>query len=138
MEPVKFRNKHGPEYVLQRKIIKFLRGKGWHVERVAGGAMVGGAVQSGLPDLFVCHKKYGCRFVELKNESHYVFTTAQKWKFPLLMDNGCGIWILTEACDEQYKRLFREPNLWDYLDKSDCLNQAAIDDLLKELDDGQD
>lgn len=137
MEPIKKRSKHGPEYTIQRNVIRYLKERGWHIERIAGGVMQGGAVQSGLPDLFVCHNKYGTRFVELKNESHFVFTTAQKWKFPLLMDNGCGIWILTEASDDQYKRLFAPPNLWDYLDRSDCLNQEALDDLLKELDDAE-
>lgn len=133
MEPPKLRNRHGPEYGIQAEIIQFLKDRGWHVERLVGGEVRGGAVQSGLPDLFACHKKYGLRFIEIKYEDSYRFTSAQKWKFPLLMENGCGIWVLTEASNEQYDRLFKEPNLWDYLKKTDCHNIQELDEILGEL-----
>jgi hypothetical protein len=51
------------------------------------------------------------------------------------MANGCGIWILTEASEEQYDRLFKEPNLWDYLKYTDCHNIQELDDILSELTD---
>lgn len=134
MDQPRLRDKHGPEWGIQREVANFLRTRGWHIERLAGGAMHGGAVQSGLPDLFACHLKYGIRFIEIKYEDHYSFTKAQKWKFPILMSNGCGIWILTEATEKQYDRLFKEPNLWDYLKPKDCLDQQQLDDILKELE----
>ena len=101
MDRPKIRKAHGPEFGIQRDIVKFLRTKGWWVER-----LVGMAWQSGLPDLFACHKDFGVRFIEVKFEDKFGFTKAQKCKFPFLMDNGCGIWVLTEASEDQYDRLF--------------------------------
>jgi hypothetical protein len=130
MDKPRIRKQHGPEYGIQRDIVKYLRARGWHVER-----LIGGAWQSGLSDLFICHKNFGVRFVEIKQEEHYRFTRAQKYKFPLLMKNGCGIWILTEASDEQYARLFQSPNLWDYLKLTDCPSNDEIDRWLQEIED---
>jgi hypothetical protein len=129
MDPTKIRKAHGPEYSIQKDVIRFLRQRGWHTER-----LVGVGIQFGLPDLFVTHKEYGIRFIEIKNEDKFGFTKAQKWKFPLLIKNGCGIWVLTDATEEQYDRLFKEPNLWDYLSPSDCASQETIDEMLKELE----
>ncbi len=126
----KIRKQHGPEYGIQQDIIKFLQLRGWHVER-----LIGVAWQSGLPDLFICHKQYGCRFVEVKFEDKYGFTKAQKCKFPKLMANGCGIWVLTEASEDQHDRLFKEPNLWDYLKLEDCPSDADIERWLREIED---
>lgn len=134
MERPKIRDKHGPEYGIQHEIVKYLRSRGWHVERLVGGEVRGGAVQSGLPDLFACHTKWGLRFIEVKYEDSFRFTKAQKWKFPILMENGCGIWILTAANEDQHDRLFKPPNLWDYLKKQECLSEAVLDEILKELE----
>jgi hypothetical protein len=129
MDKPKIRKAHGPEYRIQREVVKFLRLYGWHVER-----LVGMEWQSGLPDLFICHKDYGLRFLEIKQEDHYRFTKAQKSKFPVLMDNGVGIWIMTEATEEQYQRLFKCPNLWDYLDRAACLEyEDNIDEWLDNI-----
>lgn len=136
MKKPTIRKCHGLEYSIQSEIVKFLRVRGWHIERLAGGVMRGGATQSGLPDLLICHVKYGVRFVEVKQEHHYRFTVAQKWKLPVLMDNGCGVWILTEATEEQYERLFKEPNLWDYLKPSERINKQTIENIFEELLDG--
>jgi hypothetical protein len=130
MDKPRIRKQHGPEYGIQREIVKFLRLRGWHVER-----LVGMAWQSGLSDLFICHKKFGIRFVEIKQEDHYRFTRAQKYKFPQLMKNGCGVWILTAATEKQYERLFGLPNLWDYLDITDCPSDDIVDKWLKEIED---
>ena len=129
MDKPKIRKTHGPEYGIQRDVVRFLQLRGWWVER-----LIGMAWQSGLPDLFACHKVYGFRFIEVKYEDHYVFTKAQKYKFPSLMDNGCGIWVLTEASDEQYQRLFGLPNLWDYLDRSKLPSETMVDQWLAELE----
>jgi hypothetical protein len=125
----KIRPAHGKEYGIQASICRFLRDRGWHVERI-----VGLGIQFGLPDLLVCHAQWGIRFVEVKNEDKFGFTKAQKWKFPLLMKNGCGIWVLTQATEEQYQRLFTTPNLWDYLDPADCPTPDTLASLLDELE----
>jgi len=127
----KIRPAHGPEYGIMKEILTFLKARGWHCERI-----VGLGIQFGLPDLLVCHKKYGIRFIEVKNEDRFGFTKAQKWKFPLLMENGCGIWVMTEATEGQYERLFKEPNLWDYLDRRKCPSMEEIYNLFEELADG--
>ena len=124
--------KSHPETKIQNSIRTFLEDRGWHVERLIGGGTIGGGVQTGLPDLFACHKKYGIRFIEIKYEDSYRFTKAQRWKFPLLISNGCGIWVLTDANNENYDRLFKPPNLWDYLDKSKILSEEVIDNILNE------
>jgi hypothetical protein len=131
MDKPKIRPKHGPEYGIQKEIIRFLRLRGWWVER-----LVGLAWQSGLPDLFACHKQHGFRFIEVKYEDKFYFTQAQKCKFPCLMANGAGIWVMTAANDEQYDRLFDTPNVWDYLDKKDCPTEELIDTWLDELNNG--
>jgi hypothetical protein len=103
------RPKHGPEFKVQRLIVEYLTTRGWHVER-----LVGNAFQSGLPDLIAFHPKWGYRFVEVKNAERYSFTRAQKRKFPILASFGVGIWILTEANQDNYNRLFAKPNWRDY------------------------
>jgi hypothetical protein len=130
MDKPRIRKQHGPEYGIQRAIVKFLRLRGWHVER-----LIGMAWQSGLSDLLIFHKKYGVRLLEIKQEDHYRFTKAQKAKFPRLMEHGGGIWIMTAANEEQYQRLFKTPNLWDYLKKSDCPSEDEVDRWLKEIED---
>ena len=121
--------KHGPEWHIQRDVIRFLSARGWHVER-----LIGNALQMGLPDLFVAHPKWGIRFVELKRPDKYSFTRAQKIKWPILDAYGVGIWILTAADEEQYKKLFGKPNWRDYAKAGWKIpTRADIDAMLDEL-----
>lgn len=129
MKRPKIKAAHGNEYYIQRDVVKMLHTQGWHVER-----LVGMAFQSGLPDLLAGHVKFGMRFVEIKQEEHYRWTNAQRWKLPILMKNGMGVWILTEATPAQYERLFAPPNLWDYMKESDILTKESIDELFAEID----
>lgn len=76
--------------------------------------MIGNALQTGIPDLYCHHPKYGERWIDAKVEGRYSFTKAQKLKWPLWAKFGIGIWILTGANQEQYDRLFRAPNWRDY------------------------
>jgi hypothetical protein len=135
MEPINIRSKHGPEYHIQNKWVKFLTAKGWHVER-----LIGNAFQSGIPDLLLMHPEHGIRFVDIKVDGKYSFTAAQKQKWPLWLKFGCGIWILSakssEDCTkshmvEQYERLFKGPNVMDFWKDSWHIN---LDKLLEELD----
>jgi len=127
MEPFKGRNKHGPEFVIQREFIKYLRDRDWLVER-----MIGNALQFGIPDIYLGHKEYGTRWVDLKNPVAYEFTTAQRQKWPKWHDNGIGIWIITAATDEEYAKLFKPPNWRDYW-KPKYDEEPTIDELLEEL-----
>jgi hypothetical protein len=128
MDKPKIRDKHGPEYGIQKEIVKFLRTHGWLVER-----MVGGAFQSGIPDLYIAHPKYGQRWLECKNPDEYNFTKAQKYKFPIWAAMGIGIWILVAATEAEYDKLFKEPN-WECYWKKTWV-KPDIDAILEELDD---
>jgi len=129
MDKPRIRKQHGPEYGIQREVVRFLRLRGWWVER-----LIGMAWQSGLSDLLICHRHYGVRLLEIKQQEHFKFTRAQKAKFPRLMENGGGVWIMTEASEEQYQRLFKGPNLWDYLKPEECLTyDEQVDDWLEDI-----
>lgn len=123
---------HGPEWHIQRDVIKFLEARGWHVER-----MIGNAFQTGIPDLFVAHPKWGQRWIDVKRPGNdYSFTKAQRRKWPLWEKAGIGIWILTAATQDEYDRLFQSPNWKSYWKKSwsRVPTQADIDRMLDELE----
>lgn len=132
MDPVKFRNKHGPEYAIQREFIRLLKDRGWLVER-----MIGNAWQHGIPDLFAFHRTYGSRWIDLKNPVAYEFTRQQRIKWPIWETYGLGIWIITSATDEEYRKLFKPPNMRDYW-KDKYSEEPTIDELLEELNDKPD
>jgi len=126
MKKPSIRKKHGPEYGIQNRIVTYLEARGWHIERV-----IGNAFQSGLPDLYAGHKEFGQRWIEVKNASDYIFTRAQKLKFPVLDHYGIGIWVLVEATEEEYDKLFSTPNWKDYWKPS--YGKINLDELLDEL-----
>jgi len=120
------RNKHGPEYSIQRNFVRFLEDRHWLVER-----MIGNVYQTGIPDLFIAHKKYGTRFLDIKNPISYNFTAAQRWKWPIWDKFGIGIWIITAATEEEYQKLFKDPNWKDYWKES--YNERSIKNAFKDL-----
>lgn len=132
MDSVKFRNKHGPEYVIQREFIQYLKNRNWLVER-----MIGNAYQMGIPDIYVAHEKYGSRWIDLKNPVSYEFTRQQRIKWPIWAKHGVGIWIITAATDEEYHKLFKPPNWRDYW-KSKYDEEPTIDQMLEELNEATD
>ncbi len=105
--------RRGPEGKIQDAIIIMLQGKGWFVKSTHGNIY-----QSGFPDLFACHSRYGQRWIEIKRPdmkgSH--FTGAQLDDFPKFCAHGSGIWILTAATEREYEKLFARPNWYQYLD----------------------
>lgn len=103
-------NRDGPEAEIVEKIYKKLTLMDWFVK-----VLFGSIYQSGMPDLFCCHKNYGIRLVEVKNPKNYSFTPAQLETFPKLMAHGVGVWILTSDSDSEIKKLFSEPNWWQFL-----------------------
>jgi hypothetical protein len=87
--------------------------KGWFVVKLHGNQF-----QSGMPDLFCCHSRYGIRLVEIKDPKRTgdVFTSAQHDMFPKLNANGAQVWVLTGATEDEYAKLFKPGNWWQYLD----------------------
>ena len=106
------RNKKGPEKILQEEIESLLRNKGWYVIRTHGNMF-----QSGLPDNFACHSRYGQRWIEIKHPDRKgdVFTAAQHDVFPKLCAHGSGVWVLVGATESEYTKLFDRPNWIFYL-----------------------
>jgi hypothetical protein len=67
MAPIR-RPAHGPEWYIQRDVIKFLDARGWNVEHTHGNLF-----QTGFPDLYVAHKKWGTRWIDCKQPKRYSF-----------------------------------------------------------------
>jgi hypothetical protein len=115
MEPFDARKRRGkqPEKYLQERGEALLRMKGWFVMRTHGNMY-----QSGFPDTFCTHYKYSSRWIDwkIKGRSGDVFTPAQHECFPKLCANGSGVWILVDATEEEYNKLFKRPNFWAFLE----------------------
>ena len=94
-----------PENIIQTAIIEYLELRDWFIMN-----MTGNKYQAGVPDLYICHIRYGPRWVEVKREKKYSFTPAQLEVFPKLSIHGVGIWILTAATKMEYAKLFKAPN----------------------------
>ena len=109
--PITSRN---PEQKIQNAIIKRLRLLGWVVQR-----MIGNSFQFGVPDLYITHREYGPRWVEVKlpNMNGSRWTSAQLENFPKFQANGSPIWVLTGASDSEISKLFLSSNLWEYMKK---------------------
>jgi hypothetical protein len=124
------RPKHGPEWHIQKDVIRYLVARGWHVEHTHGNLY-----QTGFPDLFVAHTKWGTRWIDCKQPKKYTFTKAQKQKWPLWESFGIGIWILTAGTQAEYDKLFNLPNWRAYWKDSwgRIPTQADIDRMLDEL-----
>lgn len=101
-----------PEAKIQDDLAKYLRAREWLVKYTHGSLY-----QSGFPDMFCAHKKYGIRWVEVKCPTGYRFTPAQLEFFPALASKGVGVWVLTAATDEEYQKLFGAANWYWYLPK---------------------
>jgi len=110
MNPLKIKAKTGPERKIQDAIIDFLLIRGWYVLQTHGSMY-----QSGFPDLYATHSKYGARWIEVKNPLAYHFTPAQLECFPKMSANGTRIWILTAATESEYQKLFGPANWYTYL-----------------------
>lgn len=122
------RNKHGPEWYIQRDLKQYLKDRGWIVEQTHGNRF-----QTGFPDLYVIHKRHGYRWIDCKNPGRYTFTQAQRIKWPIWSDAGIGIWILTAANQEQYDLLFHPPN-WQQFWNPAWGDLPDIDALLDSLE----
>lgn len=101
--------KKGPEAKIQEDLLRFLTFRGWYCRETHGNMYM-----NGFPDVYITHHSYGTRWVEVKNPKSYSFTAAQIREFPLLSAHGTGIWILTEASENEYKKLWQPPNWYIY------------------------
>ena len=97
----------GKEAQIQAAIIKELKCHDWYVR-----VIVGNAFQHGLPDLYIFHRNYGPRWVEVKNPERFSFTDRQIENFPVMGSHGIGIWILFSAEVEELGKLFKPCN-WE-------------------------
>lgn len=114
IEPYIIQSREDPERQLGIKFDKFMEDRDWTVLTTHGNAY-----QSGLPDRYCCHYKYGTRWVELKIWKNYRFTPAQLIIFPKLTKQKVGIWVISNVAplEEEYKKLFKPPNWHQYLTK---------------------
>jgi len=115
MQPMQPKN-HGdqrPEAKIQKAIVKMLTNLGWLAK-----ATHGNAYSRGWPDIFASHPIIGHRWIEVKlpNMKGSKYTAAQLEWFPKFKEFGSGVWVLTAASDEEYKKLFDAPNWIYYLD----------------------
>lgn len=111
MRPLVTRNySKGPEAKIQDALIDYLKVRDWFVK-----VLHGNMYQSGMPDLYAINRKYGRRFIEVKNPKKFKFTPAQWADFVRMVAEGERIWVLTAATDEEYEKLFQPPNLWVYM-----------------------
>jgi hypothetical protein len=124
-------SKHGPEWYIQKDLIEFLDTRQWMVERTHGNMY-----QTGFPDLYIAHERWGQRWIDCKNPERYCFTKDQRRKWPLWEKKGIGIWILVAATQEEYDKLFQPPNWRNYW-KESYGNIPDIDALLDELDESR-
>lgn len=119
--------RHGPEWHIQQDLVRFLKTRGWLVER-----LIGNAFQTGIPDLYCHHPKWGGRWIDVKQPDRYSLTKAQRRKWPEWERFGVGVWILTGAAQEQYDLLFQAPN-WRAFWKRSWDKRPDIDTLLEQI-----
>lgn len=103
----------GLERQIQDALIKFLRERAWVVRETHGNLY-----QHGFPDLYSAHRMYGARWIEVKNPTGFKFENSQLEFFPMLASVGVGVWVLTAATEEEYRKLFLPANWWQYLSVS--------------------
>ena len=124
-----------PEAKIQRRLIQFFRDRSWFVQTFHGNIY-----QSGVPDLYVYQSKFGERWIDVKVKGKYSFTKRQRQQWPIWEKYQVGIWILTDATQEQYDKLFKPPNwrdFWKPVWDEEPKRNDVIDELHKEYDSGR-
>ena len=112
MDSKKVKPKQGPERIIQDAIIRKLTLLKWYVKETHGNIY-----QYGFPDLYCCNRKYGARWVEVKdpNRRGNIFTPAQLETFPRFVAEGVGVWVLTSDADSEIAKLAKACNWYQYL-----------------------
>ena len=98
-----------PEDLIVEQIKRYLREREWLVKKTHGNQF-----QSGLPDLYCHHKRYGQRWIEVKTKVGKLESSQVEF-FTELSAAGCGVWVLTGATDEEYAKLFHAANWYTFL-----------------------
>lgn len=89
--------------ILRPRVLKNLQDNDWHTEIVSGTLY-----NVGFPDLYLIHRQFGTRWLELK--IHPVkFQRSQIERFTLWTKYGVGIWVVTNAVQVP-SILFKKPN----------------------------
>ena len=118
-----------PEAAIQERVRTFLEQRGWTVEETHGNVY-----QTGLPDLFAWHPTYDLfRWVDVKNPDAYRFTKHQCQKWVTWEKAGLGVWIMTEATEQEYSKLFKPPNFREYWKPHYDKYLTPIREILEEL-----
>jgi hypothetical protein len=99
----------GPEAKIHAAIESYLRSREWYVKSTHGNQF-----QAGFPDIYASHLKYGMKWIEVKNPEQFSFTPAQIKEFPKMSAAGTYIWILCDATDAEYERLFKPANWMEW------------------------
>lgn len=110
MDFKKPRKNSRPEDKISIAVQRKLREEGWFCIKTHGNAF-----QSGLPDIYACHEKYGSRWIETKVPLKGQITRAQWVVFNQLNDKGIGVYIITKP--EDYPKLFKPSNWPWYADR---------------------
>lgn len=112
-----------PETIIQKKIIQKLTLHGWYCKETHGSEF-----QTGFADVFVAHSSYGSRWIEVKRPSNTIkFEDSQLYSFTRLSTLGIGVWVLTDHCDNEIRKLFTTANFWTYTNVMQAVtrNRAA-------------
>lgn len=119
-----------PEDKIKADFRAYVEARGWFTRSTHGNAY-----QTGFPDVYMHHRKWGQRWVDLKVPGKYSFTKAQKIEWPLWEQAGIGIWIITGANQSEYDKLFGPPN-WRQYWKASWGVLPDVNKLLEELNKG--
>ena len=118
-----------PEDALQDRIVTFLTQRGWLVEETHGNAY-----QKGFPDLFAWNPKLQVfRWIDVKILTNYRYTKHQCQKWPEWERSGLGVWIMVDATEEEYAKLFQPPNFREYWKPHYDKYLTPIREILEEL-----
>lgn len=123
------RFRSNPEARTQRKVIDFLRLRGWYVRQTHGNAY-----SVGWPDLYCFHREHGTRWVDLKVLGQNRLTKAQCQVWPEMAAAGIGVWIMTSASEEEYGKLFLPANFSEYWRPSYDKYCRPVEEILDEMD----
>lgn len=102
MEPL--RKAKRLEKDIEREVRRQLVKLGWNVEKTHGSLYM-----KGWPDLFLAHRVYGCRWVEMKRPGDGALTPSQVALFTRWRRYGIAIYILTKVEDI---KLLKGPGNW--------------------------
>lgn len=80
----------------------------WYVLKTHGNAY-----QAGFPDLYLAHKRFGTRWVEVKKPTGSRFTQSQIDVFTKFSSRNVGVWVLTS--ETEIDKLFGPSNWHTFL-----------------------